>query len=183
MATRSRKRRAPAPPTPEPDAEDALSLRYATFVAAYDANGGNGTRAYLAAYPETTDPMVAASCAYKLLRIAQIKDRIAALAAARFKRLAMSGDEALSLVAGDARADIRELFDDHGVLLPVHLWPDSVARSVRAVKPSAFGIAVTLNDSLAARRIILEQSGKLKNPLGQLGDLARLLAGDYSDEE
>jgi hypothetical protein len=46
---------------------------------------------------------------------------------------------------------------------------------VKAIRPGPFGTAVIMNDSLAARRIILEQTGRLKQVAG-VGDLARLLA-------
>jgi hypothetical protein len=95
----------------------------------------------------------------------------------------MSGDEAAMLVACDARADIRELYDEKGALLPVHLWPDSVAHSVKAIRPGAFGTSVVLNDSLAARRLILMQTGKLKNSQAPVSALAAILAGKFQKGE
>ena len=41
-------------------------------------------------------------------------------------------------------------------------WPDSITMSVKAIQPGPFGTKIVLNDKLAARRIILEQTGKLK---------------------
>lgn len=147
----------------------------------YDGNGGNGTRAYLAVYPRGKSVTAAAVSAHQLLRIPKIRARLDELRAARFRRLQMDGDEALALVAGDARGDMRELFDEKGNLLPPHLWPDVVARSVKGYK---LGVSVTMNDSLHARRIVLEQTGKLKNPLAAAGvSLAKILAGDFSDVE
>jgi hypothetical protein len=87
-------------------------------------------------------------------------------------------------VSCDARADIRELFDDEGRLLPMSRSPDSIAVSVKAIHPGPFGTRIVRNDKLAARRMILEHIGKLKNPLRQAaGDLARILAGDVEDED
>jgi hypothetical protein len=91
----------------------------------------------------------------------------------------MSGEEAAALVAGDAKADVRMLFDEHGKMLPVHQWPDSIARSVKALRPTPEGWAVTLNDTLAARKLILEQTGKLKTPAGAITDLGELLADKF----
>ena len=86
----------------------------------------------------------------------------------------MDADEALYLVSCDARADIRELFDDRGRLLLMSQWPDSIAVSVKAIQPGPFGTKIVLNDKLAARRIILEQTGKLKNPLSNGRTLERI---------
>jgi hypothetical protein len=95
----------------------------------------------------------------------------------------MKGDEALASISLDARADIRELFDEQGKLLNPRLWPDSVAHSVKAYRSGPFGPTVIMNDSLAARRIILEQSGELKSPAAaQASTLARILAGHYTEE-
>jgi hypothetical protein len=92
----------------------------------------------------------------------------------------MSGDEALGRVAMDARADVRKLFNpDTGKMLPVHLWPDDIAGSVRSIK----GDAVTFTDPLAARRIILEHTGKLKTPAASILTLAKILAGDFDEEK
>lgn len=94
----------------------------------------------------------------------------------------MDADEALYLVSCDARADIRELFDHKGHLLPMQQWPDSIANSVKAIHPGPSGTRIVLNDKLAARRIILEQTGKLKNAAGSGRTLARILAGDFEED-
>jgi hypothetical protein len=86
-------------------------------------------------------------------------------------------------VSCDARADIRELFDADGHLLPMQQWPDSIAVSVKAIHAGPSGTRIVLNDKLAARRIILEQTGKLKNPLSRGRTLARILTGDFDSED
>jgi hypothetical protein len=109
---------------------------------------------------------------------------LAELRAARWARLKMNGDEAMALLSNDARADIRELFGEGWAMLPPDQWPDSVARSVKGIRPGVAGTTVLLNDSLAARRIILEQTGQIKNPAAELGaTLARILAGKYTEEQ
>lgn len=164
-----KKPKRPAPPFPP---------QVARFIREYDANGGNGTQAYRASHPGNESTNAAATGACRLLRNSQVKAEVKRLEAARFVRLQMAGDEALALVAMVARADIRELFDeDTGALLPPHLWPDSIAPSVKAVRADG---SVTLHDALAARRMILEKSGTLKSGVGEL---ARLLAGKSEDEE
>lgn len=160
----------------------ALRPQLEAFVRHYDRNGGNGVLAYLASHPDCVSRKAAATGASLLLRRADIAGRVKALAEGRWKRLQMDGDEALGRVALDARADIRQLFDETGVLLPIHDWPDDVAQSVKALRPTKDGLVVTMNDSLAARRMILEQQGKLKNIGSGIGELARLLAGETGDD-
>jgi phage terminase small subunit len=157
-------------------------VRQRGFVCEYDGNGGNGTRAYMAAYGKT-DPASCAVMASELLRVPKVRAAVDALRQARWKRLQMTGDEALSLIAGDARADLRALVDEKGELLPVHLWPDHVALSVRSIKPGPFGLQVTLNDSLAARKIIAEQSGAVKSIAGGLDALAEAINADKAKHE
>jgi phage terminase small subunit len=169
-------RRAPHRPPPLP--HDRL-----TFVNHYVANGGNGTRAYLAAYPKCRSIVAAASNAYRLLKVPAVQAALAGVQEERWKQLHMTGDEALARIALDARADPRELYDDKNNLLPIRHWPDSVAQSVKSIRAGKDGITVVLNDSLAARRLIAEQTGKLKNPLAGVGDLARLLAGNFEEDE
>lgn len=147
------------------------------FIHAYDANGGNGTEAYLSIRPKVKRT-TAATESHRLLRDPKIAGELEKLATARWKRLQMTGDEALGRVALDAKADIRDLYDADGELLKPHLWPDSIAQSVKGIRQTPFGPTVILNDSLAARKLVLEQTGKLKNPLAALGaSLAELLAG------
>lgn len=137
-------------------------------------------RAYLATHPACKSTNAAAVEAARLLRSPKIRARLAELRDARFRRLQMSGDEALGRVAMDARADVRKLFNpDTGKMLPVHLWPDDIAGSVRSIK----GDAVTFTDPLAARRIILEHTGKLKTPAASILTLAKILAGDFDEEK
>jgi Terminase small subunit len=156
----------------------------AAFVQHYVANGGNGTRAYLAAFPTCHTISGAAANAYKLLRLPVVASAIDALQAERWKAAGMTGEEAMARIALDARGDPRELYDDKDKLLPIRRWPDSVAQSVKSIRTSKDGsTTVTLNDSLAARKLIAEQTGKLKNPLAGVGDLAKLLAGDFEEDE
>jgi hypothetical protein len=153
------------------------------FVRFYDRNGGNGVEAYLRSHVDCHSRKAAATGAWTLLRNPEIQRRLETLAAGRWRRVQMDGDEALARVALDARADIRQLFDEHNQLLPIQEWPDSVAQSVKALRQGKDGPIVTMNDSLAARRMILEQQGKLKNTGAAIGELARLLTGDLHDPD
>src|SRR5262252_1531858 len=89
-----------------------LKPQLEAFVHEYDGNGGNGVRAYKASHPGNHSTVAAATGAYRLLRNPQIAAALEKLKAARFKRLQLSGDEALGRLGLDASADIRQLFDE-----------------------------------------------------------------------
>jgi len=161
---------------------DALTELQEAFICEYHHNGGNGTRAYLAVSPDVSIQTAAVN-ACRWLRQAKIREKIDAARAERWQRLQMSSDEAMSLLAGDARADIRDLVDEKGELLPIHLWPDHIARSVRAIKPGPFGLTVHLNDSQAARRMIAEQLGAIKSVAGGLDALAEAIKADQAKHQ
>lgn len=154
-----------------------LTVQQTEFVRLYDLYLGNGTRAYRESHPDCTSDKAAAVGAWRTLRLAKVRDLVEASKAARWKRSTMQADEVLALVAQDARADIRRLYDDAGVLLPVHLWPDDIADSVVAVQ----GDRVVLASKSAARRIMLEQTGTIKGVGAGLDSLAKILAGDYEE--
>lgn len=162
----------------------ALRPALELFCRHYDANGNNGVKAWQASHPHSRSVKAAAQSSYLALRTPEIAARVAELAQVRYQKVAMTAEEASALVAGDAKADARDLFDSDGQMLKPHLWPDSVARSVKGVRVGADGqLAVTLNDSLAARKLILEQTGALKSPLTPLTDLADLIAGKFKEGE
>jgi hypothetical protein len=163
---------------------DSVTPQQEAFIHEYDANGGNGTQAYLASHQRCLSIGAAGVEAHRYLKQPKIYRRIQELRAARWRRLRMDGDEAMGRLARDARADIRELFDEKDEVLPVHLWPESVAQSVRWVKRGRFGTAIMMNDSFAARRYIAEAIGKTKNPVtAAAGELARLLTRDFTEDE
>ena len=90
----------------------------------------------------------------------------------------MGGEQALGRIALDGSVDIRQLYDETGELLKPHMWPDSIAGSVKSVQDGPYGLKVTLVDPLQARRIILEQTGKIKSPGDSLDALAQAIRGD-----
>lgn len=85
----------------------------------------------------------------------------------------------------DARADITDLFDEEGKMLQPKKWPAALRNSVEAfeLKPDG-GMKVRLANKTAARRTILEHTGKLKAPLeGGISALARALRADLGLDE
>lgn len=156
---------------------NALTELQEAFICEYHHNGGNGTRAYLAVAPHVKVSTAATeACAW--LREPKIREKIDAARAERWQRLQMGQDEAMSLLAGDARLDPRELFDEKGDVLPVHLWPDHIARSVASIKHGPYGLSIKFNNSQAARVKIAEQLGAIKSVAGSLDALAEAIKAD-----
>lgn len=182
---RRRARRPVASLPPEPEiAIEALPfgltpLQY-TFALTWASNGFNGAAAYRAASPKVLD-ITARTEGSRTLALPNVRAFLASLLGARWKAEQMDGDEALGRVARDARADIRLLYDDKGELLTPNLWPDEIAGSIKSIADGPYGLKVTLVDPLTARRIILEQTGKLKNPLeGAIDALADAIRADVA---
>jgi phage terminase small subunit len=151
-----------------------------TFVLVYIANGFNATGAYLSAHPNVTGNTARTEGA-RTLANPDVKRAIDRHIEKRWKALHMTGDEVLGRLALDARADIRLAFDAKGKMLPVSEWPDDLVNSVNTVQIGDKGARIQLTSKIAARRILAEVTKKLK-PTGA-GQLARILAGDFEDED
>lgn len=147
------------------------------FCLEYLGNGFNATAAYKAAYPGVTDGS-ARTNGWRMLANADVRAFLAPRLERRWTQLQISGDEALARIALDATVDIRLLFDEQGNLLKPQDWPDEIVGSIKSVTPGPFGTKVQLVDGLAARRIILEQTGKLKTTGDSIDALAAAIRGD-----
>jgi phage terminase small subunit len=157
---------------------DGLSLREKAFCVAYLSNGFNGALAYRTVSPGCTVDSAKAEGSIYLAKPC-IRAYVSRQTTKAFEAAGMSGAEALGRLAQDAKADIRELFDEFGNPLPPQRWPETIASSVEAYERTKDGFRVRLVSKLAARRTILELTGKLKSPLSEeLSVLARALRGD-----
>lgn len=154
------------------------------FALEYLANGNNATAAYRSVHPKCSrrTAEVEGSRTLRKPEVAAFVDR---QRRERFRRLQMDGDEALARIAMDARADITDLFDEKGKVLPPNQWPASLRNSVEAFELRPNGsMKIRLASKTAARRTILEHTGKLKSPLeGSMSALARAIRGDLGLDE
>lgn len=181
---RRSKPRHPRAAEPEPSLPPGLTEAQHAFCLAYLANGFNASAAYRSAHPAVTEPTSWVE-GHRTLRNPNVKGFIAGQLEQRWTAYHMSADEALALVASDARADVRVLYDEHGKLLPVQNWPDAIAQSVESIEHKDDGtVKVKLTSKLAARRIILEVHRRLKAPGENEGvdALAALLARHYKPD-
>lgn len=148
----------------------------AVFVLEYTRNGGNATVAYLRARPDCTNRNTAHVLGHRMLRKVKVAAAIRRITAARYKRLEMSGDEAVALTGLRARADIGMALDAEGKILPLGEWPLELRKSVKEIKPDG---TVRLHDQQKATETVLRMTGKLRdtvdvNHFDHLGYLAAI---------
>jgi hypothetical protein len=159
---------------------DGLNDSQREFCLNYRANGFNATRAYMAAHP-TCKLSTARTEGSRTLDNPNVLRWLERHVGEKWKRLQMSGDEALARVALDARADPRLLFDGTGKPLGPHLWPDAIANSVEAVEYREDGtFKVKLVAKGAARRTVLEVTGKVKGIGDSIDALAEAIRADQA---
>lgn len=145
---------------------EGLTNAMALFVLQYLANHGNGAAAYRASHPNCRSDNAAAAAASRLLRNVKVRNFLEREQEPRRDRLRIDGDEAIALLSIIACANIGDLFDEHGKLLPVHQWSEHMQLCVKSIKPGRFGTAITLHDALKARELLAIAGGKLRAARG-----------------
>jgi hypothetical protein len=108
----------------------ANSARRQRFAIEYCRNGFRGAPAAVKVGYSTKGARQIAS---KLLRMTDVQEHVRRLAADKLKRGQMAAEEVIARVAAVARADVRQLFDDQGVPLPIDQLDDDIAMAVRKV--------------------------------------------------
>lgn len=96
-----------------------LTAQQASFVEHYLSDQDVAQAAIRAGY----SPQTAKVLGYKLLRKAQVQAAINAAKEAQRARSTIDADWVLARLAEQAEADIADLYDDNGDLLPVTDWP------------------------------------------------------------
>lgn len=173
----------PAPPCELPNEREGLTLVEYEFALAYLGNGFNARQAYLSGHPAAL-PSTAGVEGWRYLNNPNVRAFLNRRLEERWKPLEMAAAEAVGRISQIARADIRELLDEKGVLKRPELWPESIRGCVRAIKPGPAGDGVTIESPLAALRIILELTGRLKNPIADAADaLADAIKRDMARRE
>ena len=141
--------------------QSTLKITEELFALDYLGNGHNATAAYKAAHPKASQRTAEVEGS-KTLRKPEVSRFIDAERAARKKRLRMDGDEALEAITVYARADIGELFNQNGELLPIHQIPLRVRRAIKSIKHTPSGPVVSMYDALEASRLMAIAGGELK---------------------
>lgn len=107
----------------------ALAHKHDKFCTEYLTNGENGTQAYLAAFPQITNKVTAASEAWKLLRNPQIVQKLREFRVIGHTSLVKSFEEIVQEVGNLAMFDPVNMFDEEGNLLRLHEM-DAVTRKM-----------------------------------------------------
>lgn len=149
------------------------------FCLRYLANGFNAASAYRASHPGVSSS-TARTEGWRLLTNPDIRVFLDERMAAHWQALQMAGDEALGRVALAARSDPRDLFDGEGKMLPPQHWPAEIALVVKSYKMGPNGPEIRLDDRLAALRIILEQTGRLRSGRDDVDALAQAIRADIA---
>jgi phage terminase small subunit len=155
---------------------DLTEIQYG-FALAYLGNGFNARQAYLSVCPHVTHGSADVQ-GHRMLRNVKVRAFLLPQLEEHWNGVMMEGVEALARVARDARADITLLYDEAGELMKPRDWPIEIKGSVKSIQDGPYGLKVSLVDTLQARRIILEQTGKLKSPGDSLDALAAAIRGD-----
>lgn len=167
----SRRERASQPPASLTPAQHVFCLEYLR-------NGFNASAAYRAAHPNVTEK-TAWELGSRMLRNIKVRTFLDARQAAAWKGKTCDADEVLGRLAGDATSDVRLLFDAHGHLKKPHEWPDAIANSIDSVELRADGgLRIRLVSKLAARRTLLEVSGRLRQTGTSIDELAEAMKRD-----
>ena len=103
------------------------------FAMEYVLNGGNGTEAYMAVYPKAKRTSAAAN-AHKLLRIAEVQDKVRRLRTANHDLAMVTYEETLQEIGKLAMFDPAEMFDEDGRLLPLTEMPEAARKMVHEVE-------------------------------------------------
>lgn len=138
--------------------EDADEL----FVLEWFANGRNATAAYRSLHPKA----LATTCATEGWRVLR-KPKVQALIAEERKRrrdvLQADADEAMENLTSYARANIQDFFDPTTRKLRNILdVPREIAKAVKALKPTPFGIALVLHDGMKASELLAIDGGRIQ---------------------
>ena len=108
-----------------------MHSRYKLFADHYCNNNRHGTKAALAA---GYAPATAGIRAAQLLAIQEVKDYIEKKLAARYERNRIKIDEAISILTDIGRVTQKDLLDEDGEFIPIHLLPDHVAHAIEEVE-------------------------------------------------
>lgn len=123
---------------PLPADPDALTPRERVFIESLITNGGNQRQAYIAARggdawrPSGNRNALADKGAAKILARPRVTAVLAKRASAVLSQTTDLGQRLVARLEAIALADYRRQYDEHGRLIPFHLWPADLACCVTA---------------------------------------------------
>jgi hypothetical protein len=78
------------------------------------------------------------------------------------------------MIACEAEADVSQLYDSHGKILPPHQWPKWMTHCIEAIKPNEDGTGtIKLASQSNARKLLLELSGRTRSVADSIDQMGR----------
>lgn len=164
-----------------------LKEQHHRFIANYVARPHNARAAYVAA--GFKDSNSAANSAHEMLRDPLVAAEVKRLIEEKHKALHMDVDEVLARVAMLARIDVATLFDEKGVLRPLHELDETATLAIAGIEVEELATGtgkkrqvigsikkVRLRDPMAALRLLAEHKKLVKNADEGVNALASALA-------
>jgi phage terminase small subunit len=155
-----------------------LKLQHEAFVRAYLSHNGNATQAYQACYPKASRTTCATE-GWKLLRIPKIAAKVREEWHKQLAKQKLDADAVIGMIGNEAQADVRQLFDRKGKMLPPHEWPTHLATCVEGIKLNDDGSAtVKLASQSQARWRLLELLGRTRSVADSIDHMADAIRFD-----
>lgn len=156
----------------------AVDMRHAAFVRAYLANGGNATDAYQTVHPKVTRG-TAAVMGWRALRNPKIATLIRAAWHKVLAQRKIDVETVIGMVACEAEADVTQLYDAHGKMLPPHQWPRWMTHCIEAIDLREDGTGrIKLASQSQARKFLLELFGRTRTVADSFDAMAEAILAD-----
>jgi len=116
-----------------------------------------------------------------------VQERVQELIEQRFSKVSITAERTMKELARIAYADIRDLYDDNGDLLPVHMLPDDVAATVARIEVEVSAKEVDSTDEdgepTRTRTMVVTKKIRQSDKMAALALLARhfKIVGDEGD--
>lgn len=125
----------------------------------------------------------------RLMAVPEIRDAINARMRARAARSRISQDAVIAELGRIALANVRDLYDDKGTLIPVDQLPEDVSAAIREIEVTIGGNEllatkkIKLHDKLAALTTLAKHHGLLTEKVEMTGKDGAPLLPEMSDAE
>ncbi len=148
--------------------QEATQARCIAFANAYLTNGHNAKAAAIAA---GCKPGTAGNAGYRLLQKPAVKALLAVQAEQLADQAALNGANWAEVLRSVLFADLGEIYDADGSLIPVHMLPRHVRTALSSVKMGKYGREYKVWDKTAALQIAARHLGLFERDNKQLSDI------------
>jgi len=173
--SKARKKAEPKKRTKAGTSKEAAAARVRAFVEAYISNGGNATSAAISA---GFAPRSAYQRGYELVKDSEVQALLKQRREQIASKLSLTTDSVIRRLAEIVEADITQLLDARGGILPVKEWPAEVRRAVASIKWGKFGPEIRFHNVPAALGDAMKHLGMFKEDNKQKADALAALLGE-----